>query len=131
MFFNHSDLELTVCSYATVVVDHGRIVCTWRERVGEKYTNLLGIGDLHDFTCVATSPSGVLMKVREKCYTGTLKDTPTKVKKGTDLCIPRVSDTYKSKGLLRPLTDKKTEDLKQMFEKSIQVDRWPDFLRSD
>ena len=61
-------------------------------------------------------------------------DSKRHVKKGflaTDLCIPRVSDTYKSKGLLRPLIDKKMEDLKQMFEKFIQVDRWPDFLRSD
>ena len=102
--FNHSDLERTVCSYTTVVVNHGRIVRTWRERVGEKYTNLPGIRDLHDFVCVVTSPSGVLMKVRQKCYTGTLKDTPTKVKKiflATDLCIPRVSDTYQSKGLIR------------------------------
>ena len=73
------------------------------------------------------------MKVREKCYTGTLKDTPTKLKKAflhvaNDSCIPRVSDTYQSKGLLPPLTDKKMKDLKQIF---IQVDRCPDFLRSD
>ena len=94
--FNQADLELEAMSYATVCLDHGRIVRTWREKVGEKYTNLPGIRELHDFMCVATSPNGVLMKVRQKCYAGVLKDTPTKVKKGflpSDSCIPRVSDT--------------------------------------
>ena len=38
--FNKNDLQLTVEPYGVVVVDHGMIVRTWRERVGEKYTNL-------------------------------------------------------------------------------------------
>ena len=74
------------------------------------------------------------MKVREKCYAGALKDTPTKVKKGfeaTDSCIPRVTETYRSKSLVCSLTDKKMKDLKQMYEKFVPVDRWPSFLSSD
>ena len=35
--FNENDLQLTVKPYGVVVVDHGMIVRTWRERVGEKY----------------------------------------------------------------------------------------------
>ena len=77
------------------------------------------------------SPSGVLMKVCEKCYGGALKDTVKKGVLASDSCIPRVFDTYESKGLLRPITIKKMEDLKLMLEKIIQVDHWPDFLRSD
>ena len=71
------------------------------------------------------------MKVHEKCYAGDLKDTPTKVKKGfkaSDSCIPRVTDTYESKMLVCSLTDKKMEDLKQMYEKFIPVDSWPSFF---
>lgn len=71
--FNQADLELAALLYATVYVDRGRIVRTWREKVGEKYTNLPGIRGLHDFMCIATSPNGVLMKVRQKCYAGALK----------------------------------------------------------
>ena len=33
--------------------------------------------------------------------------------------------------MIRPFTEKMLEDLKQMFEKFIEVDRWPDFLRLD
>ena len=74
--FNENDLQLTVEPYGVVVVDHGMIVRTWQERVGKKCTNLPEIRALHDFLCAFKSPSGVLMKVREKCYAGVLKDTP-------------------------------------------------------
>ena len=103
------------------------------ERELEESTQTYLVFEICMTLCVATSPIGVVMKMRERCYTGTLKDTPTKVKKGfsaMDLCIPRVSDTYHSQGLLQPITDKKMEDLKQMIDKFIQVDCWPDFLRS-
>ena len=90
--FNENDLQLT--AYVVAVVDHGMIVCTWQERVGEKYSKLHGIQALHDFLSVSKSPSGVLMKVGE-IYAGALKDTPTKVKKGFGgYCIPRVTETY-------------------------------------
>lgn len=86
--FNKADLECTVLPYAAVFVDSGRIVRT-------KYTNLLGIHMLHDFISIAKAPSpnGVLMKVREKCYSGALRDTPTKVMTGfstDESCIPTV-----------------------------------------
>ena len=42
----------------------------WREKVGEKYTSLPGIRDLHDFVAIAVSPNTTLIMVWEKCYTG-------------------------------------------------------------
>ena len=53
---------------------------------------------------------------------------------GEVVLVPDLSSScdaeYQCKGLLRPLTDKKI-DLKQMFEKVIQVDHWSDLLSSD
>ena len=72
------------------------------------------------------------MKVREKCYAGALKTPPNQSGfEATDSCISRVTETYRSKSLVRSLTDKKMEDLKQMYEKLIPVDRWFSFLSSD
>ena len=53
------------------------------------------------------------MKVREKCYAGALKTPPNQSGfEATDSCISRVTETYRSKSLVRSLTDKKMEDLK-------------------
>ena len=49
---------------------------------------------------------------------GTLRDSPTKVKKdfnSTDIRIPRVTDLYKARGNLRSLTNSKLEHLKKMY----------------
>ena len=47
--FNEADLQLVVEQFSLVMIDNGGIVRTWREKVGEKYSNLPGIRDLHDF----------------------------------------------------------------------------------
>ena len=42
-----------------------------------------------------------MMKVRESCYTGTLKDTPMKITKGmsaSDIAIPGVGQSYFAMG---------------------------------
>ena len=73
------------------------------------------------------------MKVREKCYTGPLRDSPTKVKKdfvSTDSCIPRVTDSYKARGNLRSVTDSKFGHLKQMYTNFIAEEKWLDFVKS-
>ena len=73
------------------------------------------------------------MKVREKCYTGGLRDTPTKVKKNfdaTDSCIPKVTDSYSARGNLISLSENKMGHLQQMYVNFIQQERWPDFIRS-
>ena len=50
-----------------VAIDHGGIVRMWREKVGEKYTSLPGIRELHDFVTIAVPPNKIVMKVPEKC----------------------------------------------------------------
>lgn len=109
------------------------IVRMWREKVWEKYTSLPGIRELQDFVTIAVSPNKIVMKVREKCYSGTLRDTPTKVKKdfnATDSCIPKVTDSYSARGNLRSLSENKMGHLQQMYANFIPQERWPDFIHS-
>ena len=104
----------------------------WREKVSEKYTGLPGIRDLHDFLTIAVPPNKAEMKVREKCYAGAPQDTPTKVKKdftNTESCIPRVTDSYQSRGNLGTLTDSKLSHLKQMYANFIDEEKWPEFIK--
>ena len=37
--FNETDLQLVVEQFSFVMIDNGEIVRTWREKVGEKYSN--------------------------------------------------------------------------------------------
>jgi len=98
--------------------------------VGKKNFKLPRIRDLHVFVAVAVPPNKIVMKVHGKRYSGTLRDSPTKVKKdvSTDLCIPRVTDSYKARGNLRSLKDSKLGHLKQMYANFIAEEKWPDFV---
>ena len=101
--------------------------------MGAKYSNLPEIRHLHDFVAIAVPPNKIVMKVREKCYSGALRDSPTKVKKdfiGTDSCIPRVTDSYQARMNLRSLTENKLGHLKLMYGNFIAEERWPDFVMS-
>ena len=42
------NLQLVAQQFSHVVIDRGGIVRMWREKVGEKYTSLPGIWELHD-----------------------------------------------------------------------------------
>ena len=129
--FNETDLQQIAEQFALVVIDNGGIVRTWREKVGEKYSSLPGIRELHDFVTVAMPPDKVVMKVRERCYAGPLRDTPTKVKRGFTAdhsCIPRVTDTYKAKSLVKQIPESKLGHLVQMYNNFIEEEKWPDFI---
>ena len=128
--FNEIDLQQIVEQFASVIIDNGGIVRTWREKVGEKYSSLPGIRELHDFVTVAMLPDKVVMKVRERCYAGPLRDTPTKVKHrftADQSCIPRVTDMYKAKSLVKQIPESKLGHLIQMYN-FIEEERWPDFI---
>jgi len=47
--FNVKQLREVISRYADVVMDNRKIVWSWQEVVGEKYSNLPGLRDLHDF----------------------------------------------------------------------------------
>lgn len=47
--FNVEELADMIRQHATVFIENGTIVHTWHTCLGQKYSNLLGIRDLHDF----------------------------------------------------------------------------------
>ena len=52
---------------------------TWCEHLGAKYSALPGVRKLHDFLIVRTHDDRVVMKVREKIYSGAWTDSPLRV----------------------------------------------------
>ena len=74
-----------------LVFDKGSIVWAWRKTVANKYSNLPGIRELHDFLAVRNHGQDAAMKVRDNCYTCPLKNTPMKIAKGmnaSDMALP-------------------------------------------
>ena len=80
--FNEKELISEMENHASVTFDSGRIVRCWRDTVSQKYTNLPGIRELHDFLSLKNPGTDAVMKVRGKCYSGALKNTPMKLSKG-------------------------------------------------
>ena len=46
-----------------------------------KYSNLPRLREPHDVVAFAMPSDKVVMKIRERCFTGPLRDMPTKVKR--------------------------------------------------
>ena len=104
--------------------DSGRIVRSRRDTV---ISNLPGIRGLHDFLALRNPGANALMKVRDNCYTGTLRDTPMKVAKGmspTDSVLPGDGQSYYALGMVKELSNTKQSHLNQMCTNFIPHDRW-------
>lgn len=72
------------------------------------------------------------MKVRELCYTGTLRNTPMHLTKGYTrqfIALPTVNDTYSAQRKVRELSEFKLSHLKQMCSNYIQRDEWHELLQ--
>ena len=103
----HPGTFLLLLKYAAVVMDNGKIVRSWWEVVGEKYSNLPGIRDLHDFLALCNPGHNVVMKVRETCYAGTLRDTPMKIIDELRVALPTVNHSYHALKRVKELSDNK------------------------
>ena len=106
-----------------VTLSIGQIVCTWREKVGEKYSSLPeNCMTLLLLPCLLTKWSWRFVR-------GPLQDTPTKHGFTADQsCVPRVMAMYKAKSLVKRLPKSKLGHLIQMQNNSIEEERWPDFI---
>ena len=56
----------------------GERVLAWHNTLGEKYSDLPGVQKYHDFPVVKAHDGTVVMKVREHCFSGSWKDSPTR-----------------------------------------------------
>lgn len=63
-----SDLHHLVEHFSRVMTDDGGIVRMWREKVGEKYSNLPGIRDLNDFLTRAVPPTFIRFSERRLSF---------------------------------------------------------------
>lgn len=115
--FNEKELCTVVEQHANVIMDSGRIVRSWGEVVSEKYSNLPGIWDLHDFLALRFS---AIMKVRETCYTGTLVNTPMRINDTSCIALPTVSHSYYALKSVKELSEK---DLHQMYTNFIHREK--------
>ena len=127
--FTTQELAAVVSEYATVIVDDGSLVRTWRDIVGEKYTKLPGIRSLHDFLIVRHPVSAdAIMKVREHCFKDSFQETTMKLVKGrtaAERAMPSIDDTYKKRGKVGQISSVKTHHLQQMYSSYVPVERHP------
>lgn len=107
------------------IVDNGRLVRPWREKLPVKYTKLPGIRAMHDFYSVHDkSTSKCEMMVRDQCYDGSTRKASIRVKEVGALSF-RADENYIS---TRSLTSTKLSNLRQMYTNFVPSERWPPFL---
>ncbi len=77
----------TICDQsATTFIEDGQHVLTWRDSLGDKYSDLPGVHKLHDFLVVKVHNGNVVMKMRENCFAGEWKDSPLRVRGPSQHC---------------------------------------------
>ena len=126
--FNIAQLAELVSKYASVTLDDGKLVYTWRSLLSDKYSNLPGIRSLHDFLIVKHPLTGsAVMKVRKYCFEGSFENISMKVTR-QECVLPTPNHPYAMLNKLRSLTDSKLKDIRHMYSQYIDPEMWPDFL---
>ena len=125
--FTISDLKSICDKCATCTVETGENVLTWRNTLGEKYSDLPGVRKYHDFLIVKAHDRRVVMKVRENCFGGNWKDSPHHVRDSSKPGVP--TTTYKETQT-KSLTAEKMANMVVMYNRFIPCDCRPDYLPS-
>ena len=123
--FTIHELKALCGQSATTFITDGQQVLTWRDSLGDKYSDLPGVRKLHDFLVVKAHNGDVVMKVRKNCFTGVWKDSPLRVRDSTAIGVPTTtySDTH-----LHSISAEKTANMVTMYDRFIPLDRRPDYL---
>ena len=121
--FTIGNLKSICDKSATCYIETGERVLTWRNTLGEKYSDLPGVRKYHDFLVVKAHDGTVVMKVHENCFGGSWKDSPFCIR---DLSVSGVpTETYKDTQT-RSLTAEKMANMVTMYDRFIPPDCWPD-----
>ena len=123
--FTVDELQALCSRSAMTWIEDGENVLTWRESLGQKYSDLPGVRKLHDFLFVHSHTGEVVMKVRELCYAGAWNDSTLKVLSPALHGIP--STNYKDTQTRR-IKDDKMAHMVTMYDKFISLDRRPSYL---
>ena len=118
-------MQALFASYATTSIEDGTNILTWLQTLGDKYSDLPGVRNLHDFLFVKAQDSKVVLKVCEFCFGGVWNVSPLHQKNTTMSEIP--VDTYKDK-CWHQISDDKMAHIVTMYNGFIPPDRCPEFL---
>lgn len=123
--FTIDELKSLCAPSATTIIESGQNVLTWRDTLGEKYSDLPGVRKLHDFLFIRAHTGQVVMKVREQCFRGQWKDSLLRVV--NPMVVGTPSTNYKDKHE-HNIKDDKMANMVTMYDKFISPDRRPDYL---
>lgn len=118
--FTINDLNEICAQSATAHIQKGGDVFTWRNYLGQKYSDLPGVCKLHDFLVVKTNIGEVVMKVREWCFSGEWKRSP--LRNVNDDVSPTLLSTY-SETHVNDIPEGKMTDMVTMYNRFIPLDR--------
>lgn len=93
--FTIEEMQALCTPFAVTLTEDGTHILTWRDSLGQKYTKLPGVRNLHDFVFVKESSGKVLTVVRDFWFGGTWKESPPHPKQPNISGIPTC--TYKDK----------------------------------
>ena len=89
--FTIHELQALCVQSAQTSIETGEKVLVWRDTLGVKYSDLPGVRKLHDFLIVKAHDGQVVMKVRERCFTGNWRTSPLRVVNTSAPGTPTVS----------------------------------------
>ena len=121
------DLKSICDRSSTCHIETGEQILTWRNTLGEKYSDLPGVRRYHDFLVVKAHDGSVVMKVRENCFSGSWKDSPLRIRNSSLPGVP--TETYKDTQT-KSLTTEKMTNMVTMYDRFIPPDCRPDYLPS-
>ena len=99
--------------------------CCGGDTLGGKYSDLPGVSKLHDFLIVKGYDGHVVMKVREKCFTGDWRESPLCL---LDETIPGTPTTTYKDAHSHNIKDDKLANMVTMYNRFIAPDRRPEYL---
>lgn len=123
--FTIHELQTLCTPSASTVVEDGDNVLTWRDSLGGKYSDLPGVRKLHDFLIVKGYDRQVVMKVREKCFTGEWRQSPLRL---LDATAPGIPTTTYNNAHTHNIKDDKLANMVTMYNRFIAPDRRPEYL---
>lgn len=127
--FNIEDLVSVASSFCTAMEEKGETILHWREKLDEKYTELHGIRQYHDFVVNRNAEGNAQLQVRERCDSGTFKLGSLKVRRDYSpqtVSVPQPSSNYLISK--RPLSAEKLSDMNTMYSRFIDPEKWPYYI---
>ena len=126
--FTIVELKQLCQSYATCYIEDGSNIFTWRDTLGEKYSNLPGVRKLHDFLIIRPSPNeAVIMKVREHCFNPREVPSVSPLRVISDITVKPTLLSYKQ-ARYHQISEEKMAHMVQMYNSFVPLDRRPEFL---